>query len=141
MPVIAKYANITIEPKNITDLAELYYSSKKNTLKRPDTIRQVLDKDIIPVIGGIKLNAVTTLVIRNTVDQVIKRGAISHAGKVLSILKSIFNFAMATGFLTTNPALPLTKDAIGAVNNPRTRVLTCDELKIFWQTLSTKPAL
>lgn len=123
------------EPKNVTDLAELYYISKHNTLKRPDAIRQILDKDIIPVIGSIRLNTVNTMVIRNTVNRVIDRGAKSHAGKVLSILKSMFNFAMATGVLTNNPALPLTKDALGVVNNARNRVLTDEELKIFWQTI------
>lgn len=131
----------TEEVKNIKDLAEKYYLSKVNTLKRPDVIRQVLDKDIIPVIGNTKLNIVTPLVISNTVDIVIQRGAKSHAGRVLSILKSMFSFAIATGVLSNNPALPLKKEALGVINNQRTRTLKCDELKIFWSTLENNKSL
>jgi len=69
------------------------------------------------------------------VNRVIERGAKSHAGRVLSILKSMFNFAMAIGVLTSNPATPLTKDALGVINIPRNRVITPEELRIFWQTI------
>jgi len=122
----------------VEELAKAYYQNKCKTLKRPETIKQILDKDVVPLLGSMKLADVTTLHVSNVVSIVVDRGAVSHAGKVFSYIQGMFKFALAKGLLTgANPAEPLTKEALGVVNNSRTRVLSDNEMNVFWSILES----
>ena len=94
----------------VEDLANAYYKSKCKTLKRPETIKQILAKDIVPQLGSMKLVDVTTAHVSNVVTIVVDRGAVSHAGKVFSYVQGMFKFALANGSMSgANPTDPLTK--------------------------------
>jgi len=48
-------------PKTIAELCEVFYERRiLPTRKRPDVVRQVLDHDIIPVIGNKRIASITT---------------------------------------------------------------------------------
>ena len=124
-------------PKTIAELAELFYQDRiVPKRKRPDAVRQVLDHDVIPEIGSLKLSAVNVLAVRKVVKAVVDRGATTHAGKVLSIMKQMFNFAVSLSFISTNPAASLDPDSLGIESNSRDRVLTDQEITVFWNALN-----
>jgi hypothetical protein len=71
------------EPKTIEELAEVFYAERIVPVrKRPEPVRQILDHDILPAIGSMKLASVNTMVVRRVVRQVVERGATAHAGTV-----------------------------------------------------------
>lgn len=123
-------------PKTIKELAELFY--KKRIIphrKRPDVVRQIIDHDIIPVIGKKRLQTLTTLHIGGVVDVVVERGATAHASKVLATLKQLFGYAAARGFLPINIASPLEPKGLGVVTRVRKRSLDEKEIKAMWKGL------
>ena len=122
--------------KTVAELAEQFYSKRiVPHRKRPDVVRNVLDKDILPSIGRAKVGAITPAIIRGVVEAVVARGAPTHAGKVLAILKQLFRFGVSNGTLEYNPASELDALALGVENNVRNRVLNDNELHWLWNTL------
>lgn len=115
-------------PQTVVELCDVFYKRRilARGLKRPDVVWQILDHDIIPVIGRRQLNSVTRTTLAHVIDHVVDRGAVSHAGKVLAYLKMIFTFAESRGYIENNPARSLKRDDFGVVNKPRTRALDVD---------------
>ena len=130
------------EPKTIEELAKIFYAERIVPVrKRPESVRQILDHDILPAIGTMKLATVKTLVVRRVVRQVVERGATAHAGTVLSIMKQLMGFGTTLGVVEYNTALPLQKIDLGIETNHRDRTLTHDEIKLFWNVLDASPRL
>lgn len=129
-------------PKTINELAEVFYADRIVPVrKRPEIVRQVLDHDILPVIGSMKLNAVSTMVVRQVVKKVVDRGAKVHAGRVLAIMKQLLSFGATLGVIEINTALPFKKEDLGIESNQRDRALTHEEIKQFWEALDNTPRL
>jgi len=129
-------------PKTVADLVELFYQRRILPHRtRPDIVRQVLDHDILPAIGARRLQAVTTPVIASVVDTMVGRDATSHAGKATAILKQLFAFAEARGYIDGNPAASLRKKDLGVIERQRDRWLTLDEIHTVWHTLDAMPKL
>ncbi len=121
------------KPKTITELAERFYQERIVPIRtRPEAVRQVLDHDVIPVIGSLKLEAVSPITVRHVVTTVVTRGAATHAGRVLAIMKQMCKFAVSLDCMDKNPAESLDPNSLGIENNERYRNLTDDEIKIFW---------
>lgn len=128
------------EIRKVSELAEVYYSDRiMPHLKRPEAVRQVLDHDILPAIGRMQLQSVTTLVCRKVVKDVVDRGATVHANKVLTILKQMLNFGVNMGLMDFNTAAPLKAVDLGIENHPRDRSLTSEEIRTFWDSLEGEP--
>ena len=129
-------------PKTINALAETFYSDRiVPKRKRPEAVRQVLDHDILPLIGKMKPSSVSAAAVRKVVRVVVDRGATVHAGRVLAILKQMLRFGVALGVIDSNPAEAFDNDILGIESNQRDRVLAADEIKLFWDALEDAPKL
>jgi integrase len=129
-------------PSTVKELANHWYiKSVINTRSRPEAVSQILNHDIFPIIGTIKLRSVTALQVRSTVEQVIKRGATTHAGKVLAIIKQMLTYALSLDLIQFNPALAIKPASMGITNNVKTRVLADDEIAIFWNILNCNKSI
>lgn len=97
--------------------------------KQPKQIKQLIDADIIPLLGDIELAKLSPAIVTTALDKIVKRGARVHANKVLSALKQAFNYGVRRGSLKENPAILLQGRDIGGIEKPRDRYLTTDEIK------------
>lgn len=97
--------------------------------KQPQQIKQLIDADIIPLLGDIELAKLSPALVTTVLDKIVKRGARVHANKVLSALKQAFNYGVRRGSLKENPAVLLQGRDIGGIEKPRDRYLTTDEIK------------
>lgn len=124
-------ADVGERPKNVKQLCELWYrESILLRRKRPDVVRDVIDREIVPTIGSLPLIAVDTLAARRVVMRSVQRGARTHADKVFQIVKQLFNFAASSGFMAANPAAPLRRADLGVVRNVGDRFLSAAEIPI-----------
>ncbi|MCG7977449.1 MAG: tyrosine-type recombinase/integrase [Candidatus Thiodiazotropha endolucinida] len=129
-------------PKTVSELAENFYSGRiLPQRKRPEKVREILDRDILPVIGKRKLSVITTPVIASAVEKVVNRGATAHAGKVLAILKQMFRYAEGWGFMDRNPAYSLDRKDLGVREGIKDRYLTIDEIRAVWHAIEKAPRL
>jgi integrase len=70
----------------------------------PRNIKRVLDKDIIPAIGGKALDQVTVTDVLAITDKIKNRGSDQMALQTRNVLKRLFSYAIARQKMTTNPA-------------------------------------
>lgn len=121
----------------VTELVNRWYSNYiAKHRKQPLQIRQLIDADIIPLIGERDINELEAKDITKELDKIVARGSNVHANKVLSAIKQVFNYAVSRGELKTNPAIYIRARDIGGLEKPRERFLTLDEIKHLWLFLS-----
>ncbi len=129
-------------PKTVSELCDVFYQKRiLPHLKRPEAVLQVIEHDIKPIIGNKNMATLSTVAVSNCVNAVIERGAKTHAGKVLAILKQLFKFAEGNGYIDRSPAYALDKKNLGVVDNRRERWLKHDELKLVWDAISNAPRM
>ncbi len=97
--------------------------------KQPQQIKQLIDADILPLLGDIELTKLSPAMVTNALDQIVKRGAPVHANKVLAALKQTFSYGVRRGAMTENPAFLLQARDIGGIEKPRDRYLAINEIK------------
>jgi integrase len=97
--------------------------------KQPLQIKQLIDSDIIPLLGDKELSLLTPAMVTDALDKIVARGAPVHANKVLAALKQAFSYGVRRGVLTNNPAQLLQARDIGGIEKPRDRYLSLEEVK------------
>ncbi|MEW8318764.1 MAG: site-specific integrase [Candidatus Thiodiazotropha sp.] len=130
-------------PKTVRQLCGVFYSDRiLDNRKRPEVVRDILDREIIPDIGNRKLSALSAPIVGIPVKNAVKRGAKVHAVKVAAILKQMFKFAEGRGFVERSPAYALDPKNYGAVTDSvGDRHLTSGEIRIVWRALDNAPRL
>ncbi|WXG51453.1 MAG: tyrosine-type recombinase/integrase [Candidatus Sedimenticola sp. (ex Thyasira tokunagai)] len=129
-------------PKTVKDLVATFHERillKKR--KRPDEALHLLQKELVSTLGNKKIEHITASQLSAIVDGVVDRGATTHAGKVLNLIKQVFGFAEGKGYVERNPAYPLKKNAFEIEDNRRDRALSLDEIKVLWDALAKAPRM
>jgi len=99
---------------------------------------RLLDRDILPKLGRMRVEAITRLHVMEVVEAVADRGSYVAADRVLGLVRAIYNWGCGTGRLDRNPTLGLKKRNAGRA---KTRVLAPAELKALWLATETLPAI
>ena len=90
---------------------------------------RMLSKDVIPHLGKRKAKDIKRRDIVLLIDEIVDRGSPITANRTLRIIKKMFSFAVKRGVLDASPCVEIDPPA---KENKRERVLTEDEVKIFW---------
>lgn len=127
------------EERNMVTVAEVaaaYYTQQiLGRVKRPEFVKQQIDRDINPHLGTMNVKAVTPLHIDTMLQAVVSRGAKSAAIKVLGVTRRIFDYAVKRQFTEINPTAAFTVDDAGGAEKSRDRWLTRDELIQLFQAM------
>lgn len=101
-----------IERKKVTDwtfekVARLWLANWEadKSEKHVSTVKRRLEVDILPKIGKLPIDEITTLMIVNLVKDIAARGALDVATRILQKIGQIFRFAIANGYTATTPVL------------------------------------
>ena len=116
-----------------TELAESYIQRHARELKTGAEEERRIRKDLIPAWNNRKATDITRRHILNLVHKIKERGSPIMANRTLSQIKRIFNFGIDNGLVESSPALrikPVAKE------NERQRVLSEDEIPVFWRSIS-----
>jgi integrase len=91
-----------------------------------------LKVNVYPLLGACRADLVTKLDIVRLVDAIHDRGAPILANRTLGLIRKLYNFAVADGYVETNPArgIPMRSKEFS-----RTRTLSEEEIRAFWQAL------
>ncbi|WP_229805133.1 phage integrase central domain-containing protein [Alteromonas halophila] len=81
--------------------------------KDPKEVRRMFEKDVLPVIGDMKLKDITRRdVIEKVLDPITDRSSGTQANKTLSILKQMFDFGVDRDLMQGNPITTVKKKNI-----------------------------
>lgn len=124
-------------PRTVKQLCDAFYRDEiLPNRKRPESVKDIIDRDIIPTIGTLPLAAVDTITAGEPARAAVARGSKVHAGKVLQIVKQLFSFAADNGFMPMSPAASLKPKRLGAKTAATgKRWLRTSELVTFWKAL------
>jgi integrase len=94
-----------------------------------DDAQRILNVDILPLIGPMRVEAVKRQHIMTIVEKVADRGSLTAADRALGTVRAVFNWAIATGRTEHNPTIGLKKRNAGRAKD---RVFDHDEIRTFW---------
>lgn len=119
----------------LTGLAERYLDMYvRRHLRSAPAIERRLRKNVLPVIGDVKIGELHRRDINRVIDPIIHRDAPIEAARVYEDLLALTRWALARGELDRDPMLGLRKPPVGP---PRNRVLSDAEIKTLWDSLPT----
>jgi integrase len=117
----------------IAGLIEAYLADpERAALRTRHAIERRLRRNVIPVIGAVKLSELRRRDVRDVTDAMLRRGVKVEATRVFEDIKTAVRWAVQHEYLDANPLDGMTKPAQGTA---RTRVLSDDEIRTLWTGL------
>ena len=116
----------------VKELCGEYFSRRiKGRIKRPDLVRAMLDNDIIRFMGKSRIADVKPIDVDRMISGIVKRGSPIMANRVLTVTKSVFDFAIRRHWIEYNPASAFRRDDAGGKESARSRALTDAEITVL----------
>jgi integrase len=115
-------------------LIEQYIEGPARSLRSGANIERRLRKNVMPVIGDVKLSELHRRDVSRVTKPILDRGARVEAARVFEDLRSALNWAVGQGLLDHNPMDGANKPN---GNPPRERVLSDAEIATLWNGLPT----
>jgi len=110
----------------LSEIWEIELKHKKSGL----STKKIIQKDVVPVWGNRKVVDIKRRDIVILLDRIAERAPILR-NRIHGALSRCFNFAAERGIIDDSPCTRIRK----LPENRRTRVLTDDEIKLFWEAL------
>jgi integrase len=107
---------------------------EKAALRSKAEIERRLRRNVVPVIGTVKLSALHRRDVRNVTDPMLRRGIRIEANHVFGDVRCMLRWAVENEYLEANPLDGAKKPAEASVSN---RVLSGDEIRTLWGALPT----
>ena len=118
---------------DVAALIDVYMADpKRASLRSRHEIERRLRRNVIPVIGEVKLDELRRRDVRNVSDLIMKRGRKIEANRTFQDLRAMVRWAVEREYLDTNPIDGMVRPAEEA---PRDRVLSDDEIRTLWSKL------
>ncbi|MFC1844386.1 tyrosine-type recombinase/integrase [Thermodesulfobacteriota bacterium] len=111
------------------EFLEKHCKKKKKSWREDE---RILNKDIIPIIGNLKIKDVKKRDLLKVIDTVTERGKPVMANRVLACLNKMFNYAVERDVLDVSYCQSIKKQGI---EKSRDRILSDKEIKKFWKAL------
>ncbi|WP_244544046.1 tyrosine-type recombinase/integrase [Bosea lupini] len=129
-PVIEE--KIRREALTFSKLVERFMASHGKKIRSAAEYQQLLDKDVIPRMGERRVDEITRPEVGVLLDDVAKRAPVV-ANRVMSVISSVFSWAVSEGLAKENPVRGLKKRGTEA---PKERHLDAEEIRALWSGLN-----
>ena len=116
----------------VRDLVESYLSRHVAAKRSAAEIGRRLRKNVVDVIGDVKLSALHRRDVTRSIDAVADRGAAIEANRVAQDLRAMLRWAAGRGDVDPSIALGI---RLPTPATPRERVLSAGELRTVWAAL------
>jgi len=133
---LVKGAAATAGIETVNDLADEFMERfVKKQRKRTDHAKQMLEADILPTLGKIRVKDITRRHVVRMLDSIVDRGAPVQANRTSSLTKQMFQYAVERGIIEANPCSDIRRKTIGGTEKSRDRNLDDNEIKAFWKRI------
>ena len=123
--------------ETVNDIAEEYLEKWARPRKRSaGEDERILRKDVLPAWGTRKAKDIRRRDVILLLDKIVERGAPIGANRTLGVVRRMFNFAISRDLLDTTPVAMVRPPA---QENQRERVLSPEEIRVFWKGLDEGP--
>jgi integrase len=113
------------------------------THRKADLVRGYVERAVLPLLGSRRISDIEpselSRLVRDYRDRLAnapkaRAGGLPAARALLGVIKRLFGYAVANGWMAQSPAGQLTAALIGAPPRARTRVLSDDEIRFVMDT-------
>jgi integrase len=118
----------------VATLVQSYVEKHVASLRTAAEIERRIRRNIVPVIGEVRLADFHRRDVNRCVDPIAKRGSPIEAARAFEDLRAMLRWAVSRGDLDHNPIDGMKKPA---TSKPRERVLADDEILSLWTGLPT----
>lgn len=132
-PLVEKKRASYSDIKCVDDLFNDWHEGNVKRLKHHHIPFRVYTKEISPVIGQMKPDAVTGRDIRQVLRNIAESNRPSTANDALMYCKQLFNHAVKLDLIASNPASAFAVDDAGGIEKSRDRALTTEELAFIFK--------
>lgn len=132
-PLAEKKRSRLLTETTVDDIAADWLDSVRRSISNHHIPERVYRKEISPLIGKIAINRVSGLDIRHVLKTVQATNRPTTANDTLTHLKQLFGHAVKLGVIVSNPALAFNNRDAGGTERSRTRALSIDEIRIFFE--------
>jgi integrase len=101
-------------------------------LRSRHAIERRLRRNVVPIIGTVRLDELRRRDVRNVNDVILRRGRKVEANRVFCDLRAMIRWAVEHEYLDVNPIDGMAKPA---VETARDRTLSDDEIRTLWSNL------
>jgi integrase len=117
---------------NVAMLTENYIANHvRPNVRRADWLEGRIKRNILPVIGNVRLADLHRRDAARVTDPIIGRGSLSEAEHAFADLRTMLRWAVARGDLDHNPIEGVRPPS---TSKPRERVLSDDEIRALWNS-------
>ena len=117
----------------VAALVEAYLADpEKAGLRSKPEIERRLRKNVVPIIGAVKIADLRRRDVRNVTDTILRRGRKVEVIRVFADLRAMVRWAVQHEYLEANPLDGMVKPAEATSSN---RVLSDDEIRTLWTGL------
>lgn len=117
----------------VASLIEIYLADpERAALRSKVEIERRLRRNILPVIGAVKLAELRRRDVRNVTDGMLRRGVKTQAIRVFEDMRAMVRWAVNHEYLDANPLAGMTRPA---EPTSRDRTLTDNEIHALWNVL------
>jgi integrase len=119
--------------ETFAEVAEQYLSQWARSEKRSwREDERILQRDVLPVLGRIKVREVTKRDILKVLDALIQRGAPIGANRTRAVISRVLSWAVDRDLVEANVCAAVRRPA---AERKRTRMLNEQEIRAFWRAL------
>lgn len=129
----------------LAQLAEFYLDEKTNRATRSgrrvawiNEQRRLLDRDVLATLGSRPAEAVSKAEVSAVIQCIAARGSFPMADKVLGVIRSLYQWGLATGRMDFDPTMGLKKQS---PIRARERTLTPEEIRRLWHAVDGETEL
>jgi integrase len=117
----------------VSSLVDAYLADPEKAALRSHTeIGRRLHRNVVPIIGAVKLSDLRRRDVRNVTDAMLRRGVAVEATRTFEDVRAMVRWAVQNEYLEANPLDGMAKPAEAKASN---RVLSDDEIRTLWQGL------
>lgn len=119
----------------ISDVLDDFYLAQVSKLKRPETVKDIFKRFIIPLLENTALNAVETYLLSQEVERIRAHNGEEPARKTLCYLSKLFKWCKATGRTKSNPTAELSGEIFKFEKAERDRHLSNEEVPVLFKAV------
>jgi integrase len=117
----------------LASLIDAYLADpEKAAMRSRAEVERRLRKNVLPVIGAVKVTELRRRDVRNVTDAILRRGAKVEATRVFEDVRAMVRWAVQNEYLDANPLDGMSKPAEATASD---RVLSDDEIATLWSGL------
>lgn len=127
------FAAETSGAMTVADLIESYLEKHvRPNLRSAPAIERRIEKNVIPLIGAVRVADIHKRDINRVLDPILARGSRIMAARAFEDIRAVFRWAMARGDIDHNPMGGMKHPG---TSKPRERTLEDDEIRVLWNGL------